>query len=379
MSALLRSPAARVAATTRVVFYDLETSIVARAAPRTAPHSDPNDPSSPRSRGRRNLIVEIGAVLDTGDTFQQLVDPRFPGLTLAQTFEQSGQNPERTLRAWNRLFREKGMLHKAKREAGRTPLAARLLQYDLLFDDDAFVSTRRALTTFMHFAYRGCARAPLFVAHNGACFDHPILRNHTTRLQLPAFENMHDSLKPARQMLPHMKSHTLGALHKKLVGEPFQAHHALSDQRQALTQVCRALAAREGMPLHCLWDPNYASLTSVHGVGPKTRARCARRGTLPKLRRAVQQHATCPADLKVCIRNHKSLWRRLRNRWHTTPTTASTPGTSAQTPSTAPQAQSRPAPTEASAARKTSWETSWVRRGRRVAFARKQQARSKSV
>lgn len=303
MAALTRGWAATLSAAPRVVFYDLETSIVARACA-----------GSPRSHGRRNLIVEIGAVHGE-HTFQRLVDPRFAGLTLAQTFERSGQNAERTLRFWNRLFREKGMVDKAARGAGRLPLQARLAQYDRLFDGDAFVTARRALTTFMHFAYAGAARPPLLVAHNGASFDHSILRNYTHRLALPAFGNMHDSLKPARQTLPHLKSHALGALHKKLVGEPFQAHHALSDA-QALARVCRALAEREGVPVHCLWSPTHGSLTSVHGVGPKT-ARALRRAgyTLPTLRQAVQQHPTCPPALRPCIRNHKALWRRLRNKW----------------------------------------------------------------
>lgn len=299
------------AAVRRVVFYDLETSIVAKSDAKLAA-----DAAVPR--GRRNLIVEIGAVCTHGKTFHRLVDPRLPGLSLADTFERTQQNPEKTLRFWNRLFTEKGMLHKARRGAKRAPLGVRMATYDIFFDTLPFVSVRRALSQFIQFAFAGTESAPILVAHNGACFDHPILRSHLDAYALPGFarRDMCDSLKPARHILPGMKSHTLGALHRKLVTrEPFDAHHALSDA-QALYRVCQALANKEGVPLHCLWHPDHGSLTSVRGIGPKT-ARALRRAhyTLPTLKAAVRRHPQCPEELKTCIRNHRALWKSLRNKW----------------------------------------------------------------
>lgn len=300
----------------RVVFYDLETSIVARAregAPR------------PRAAGRRNLIVEIGAVCDQGHTFHRLVDPRRHGMSLQETFEHTGQNPERTLRFWQKLFAEKELLPRRGRRSGggrrqrsaAEGLEARCARMELLFDGDAFVTTRSALTQFTQFVFRADTPAapPLLVAHNGASFDHSIVRAHTQRLALPAFDpaTLKDSLRPARQLLPHLKSHALSNLHTHLVREPFRAHHALSDA-VALSRVCRALAAREHVPLHQLWTAQ--SLTSLRGVGPKT-ARALRNAgyTCDRLKQAVRSHPACPPELRACIRNHKSLWRRLRKKW----------------------------------------------------------------
>lgn len=300
----------------RVVFYDLETSIVAKAEKRGG--------AAKTLQGRRNLIVEIGAVCTHGMTFHRLVDPRLPGLSLSDTFEHTQQNAEATLRFWNRLFREKGMLHKARRGTKRAPIETRLATYDQFFDTPPFVGVRQALSQFIHFVFAHSQRPPLVIAHNGNSFDHSILRAHTHTYGLPAFDRrcMRDSLTPARHILPGMKSHSLGALHRKLVTPaPFDAHHALSDAR-ALSRVCHALAAREGVPLHCLWSPQHGSLTSVKGIGPKT-ARALRRAhyTLPSLKAAVQQHAQCPAALRPCIRNHKALWKSLRKAWASQVTT----------------------------------------------------------
>lgn len=290
----------------RVVFYDLETSIVARAAN--------------GSGGRRNLIVEIGAVCDQGQAFHRLVDPRRQGMSLMETFEHTGQNAERTLRFWYKLFGEKKML---SRHRSRN-VEARCARLEHLFDGDAFVTTRTALTQFVEFVYhRG--ENPLLVAHNGNSFDHPIMRMHLDRLALPAFNPLtfQDSLRPARQLLPHLKSHTLSNLHKHLVREPFVPHHALSDAL-ALASVCRAMADRERVPLQHLWTAE--SLTSLRGVGPKT-ARALRGAgyTYARLKRAVQTHAECPPELKTCIRNHKSLWRKLRKKWAEDTTPPATP------------------------------------------------------
>lgn len=302
------------AAARRVVFYDLETSIVARAragSPR------------PRAAGRRNLIVEIGAVCDQGHTFHRLVDPRRHGMSLQDTFAQTGQNPERTLRFWQKLFAEKELLpRRGRRGGGRRAsaaanLEARCARMEELFDGDAFVTTRTALTQFTQFVFRADAPAapPLLVAHNGASFDHSIVRAHQQRLALPTFDpaTLKDSLRPARQLLPHFKSHTLSNLHKHLVREPFQAHHALSDAL-ALFRVCQALAVRERVPLDQLWTAQ--RLTSLRGVGPKT-ARALRNAgyTYAGLKQAVRSHAECPPALRACLRNHKALWRQLRGTW----------------------------------------------------------------
>jgi DNA polymerase III epsilon subunit-like protein len=169
----------------------------------------------------------------------------------------------------------------------------------------------------MFFAYKGRLTPPLLVAHNGASFDHSIMRAHATRLQLPQFDRecMKDSLRPARQMMPHLRSHSLGNLHKKLIREPFQAHHALSDAL-ALYRVCHALARRENVMVADLWSTTRGSLTSLPGIGPKTaRALRAADYNLQKLKEVVQTHETCPEALKTCIRNHRSLWRKLRNNW----------------------------------------------------------------
>ena len=184
----------------RVVFYDLETSIVARGAN--------------GSGGRRNLIVEIGAVCDQGQAFHRLVDPRRQGMSLMETFEHTGQNAERTLRFWYKLFGEKKML---SRHRSRN-IEARCARLEHLFDGDAFVTTRTALTQFVEFVYHQ-GENPLLVAHNGNSFDHPIMRD-LDRLAL-AFDPLtfQDSLRPARQILPHLNP-TLSNLHKHLVREP---------------------------------------------------------------------------------------------------------------------------------------------------------------
>ena len=290
----------------RVVFYDLETSIVARRA------------KTSREGLRRNLIVEIAAVCTLGRTFHHLVDPRARGETLEDTFARTGQNPDRTLRFWTKLFVEKNLLHKRTRAQKKHPVEQRLQAFDLLFDGEAFVPAKLALARFAQFNLDSgdSVLAPLLVAHNGASFDHPILRAYAQNTELvfdPAC--MHDSLKPARHIMPGMKSHSLGSLHSALVGSPFRAHHALDDAR-ALKSVCEALALKEGVSVPDLWSPTHGSLTSLRGVGPKT-ARALRRAgyTLPTLRAAVRAQRLCPEELKPCIRNHKSLWRNLRNKW----------------------------------------------------------------
>lgn len=261
--------------------------------------------------------MEIGAVCNEGRSFHRLVDPRYPGMTLQETFAASGQNPERTLCFWNKLFREKMILHRQRRAEAKRTMKEKLQQYDALFDGERFVSTRSALIHFMMFVLRGRVQSPLLVAHNGASFDHSIVRAHTERLELPSFDSacMKDSLQPARNMLPHFKSHSLGVLHKKLVKEPFLAHHALSDA-MALYRVCHALAARENVELHHLWSSTHGSLTTLKGVGPKTARALRQHGyNLPSLKRAVLQHASCPTELQSCIRNYRSLWRQLRKKW----------------------------------------------------------------
>ena len=97
----------------RIVFYDLETSIVSKARD--------HEPFSTNIKGmkRRNLIVEIGAVdmnipgVDPySSTFHRLVDPRLDNMTLAETLQTTNQNVHRTLMYWNKLFSQKKMIYK---------------------------------------------------------------------------------------------------------------------------------------------------------------------------------------------------------------------------------------------------------------------------
>ena len=300
----------------RVVFYDLETSIVARYRP--------GMPRGPKGASRRNLIVEIGAVCTTGRMFHRLLDPRWRSMTLAETFERTGQNPHRTLRFWTKLFGEKNMLvhNTVLAKKSRATLDERMAAFDDLFTaDDRFVSPKNALADFTQFLYDGDFRQPLMVAHNGNSFDHSIVRAHLRRLCLPDLDKarMKDSLRPARRTLPRMKSHALGLLHKRLLGDNFDnQHHALSDA-QALYRVCAKIAGIEKVEVHDLWsgEKGTAALTSLRGVGPKTAK--ALRGAgfdLPAFRECVMRHRECPDDVKPLIRNHKSLWKTLRKRWY---------------------------------------------------------------
>lgn len=307
---------ARLAARSRVVFYDLETSIVARY--------QPGMPVGPKGASRRNLIVEIGAVCTAGRMFHRLVDPRWRNLTLSETFEHTGQNPHRTLRSWTKLFRDKHMLahNTVLAKKSRATTDERLAAFDDLFTaDDRFVKPKKALADFTHFVYDQDFRQSLMVAHNGSSFDHSIVRAHMQRLCLPDLNKsrMKDSLKPARRTLPRMKSHALGPLHKRLLGEDFEnQHHALSDA-QALYRVCAKIANIEKVEVHELWskEKGSAALTSLRGVGPKTAKALRNAGfDLPAFRKCVMQHQECPDDVKPLIRNHKSLWKSLRKRWY---------------------------------------------------------------
>ena len=307
---------ARYAAKNRVVFYDLETSIVARYKP--------GMPKGPKGASRRNLIVEIGAVCTSGRMFHRLVDPRWQNLTLAETFERTGQNPHRTLRFWTKLFGEKNMLvhNTVLAKKSRATLDERMSAFDNLFTaDDRFVSAKSALADFTQFVYDGDFQQPLMVAHNGNSFDHSIVRAHMRQLCLPDFDKarMKDSLRPARQTLPRMKSHALGLLHKRLLGDHFdKQHHALSDA-QALYRVCAKIADIEKVEVHHLWsgDKGAGSLTSLRGVGPKTAKALLKAGfDMSSFRQCVVQHRECPEDVKPLIRNHKSLWKTLRKKWY---------------------------------------------------------------
>lgn len=312
----MRLAACRRRVSDRIVFYDLETSIVARYKA--------GMPKGPKGASRRNLIVEIGAVCTSGRMFHRLVDPRAQNMTLSQTFEWTGQNPHRTLRFWTKLFNEKNMLvhNTTLAKKSRATLQQRMAAFDDLFTaDDRFVSAKKALADFTQFVYDGDFRQPLLVAHNGNSFDHSIVRAHLRRLCLPDLDKscMKDSLTPARRTLPRMKSHALGLLHKRLVGGDFpMQHHALSDA-QALYRVCAAIAGVEKVPLPHLWSDNAdeGSLTSLRGVGPKTAKALREAGfNLKTLRESVMAHRSCPESVRPLIRNHKSLWKSLRKKWY---------------------------------------------------------------
>lgn len=312
----MRLASCRRSVSDRVVFYDLETSIVARYKP--------GMPKGPRGASRRNLIVEIGAVCTSGRMFHRLVDPRAQNMTLSQTFEWTGQNPHRTLRFWTKLFGEKNMLvhNTVLAKKSRATLEERMRAFDDLFTaDDRFLPAKKALADFTQFVYDGDFRQPLLVAHNGNSFDHSIVRAHLRRLCLPDLDKaaMKDSLTPARQTLPRMKSHALGLLHKRLVGGDFSMqHHALSDA-QALYRVCAAIAGIEKVPLSHLWsDDGYVgSLTSLRGVGPKTAKALREAGfDLKTLRESVMANGSCPESVRALVRNHKSLWKTLRKKWY---------------------------------------------------------------
>lgn len=301
----------------RVIFYDLETSIVAK---RKA-----SDPVYPKGMTRRNLIVEIGAVDSpaTGGsscTFHRLVDPRIEHLSLMETLNVTNQNARGTFNFWNKLFYEKKFITKEeKRERRHMPVDEQAVLYDAMFDADLFVPAKKALSEFIAFCILGTSvsNAPILVAHNGRSFDHNILRHHCHRLHLPQLAcEMHDSIPVARQILPGLKSYSLGALHDRLIGVEFQQHHALADAH-ALNRICRALTKHEGLPdVSCLWSKSHGSLTSIKGVGAKTSKTLRRVGySLPTLHAEVLERETCPSPVKKSLRNHKSLWKTLRKKW----------------------------------------------------------------
>ena len=201
----------------RVVFYDLETSIVSKARR--------HEPFSTNIKGmkRRNLIVEIGAVdmnipgvEPYSSTFHRLVDPRLRNMTLAETLQLTNQNVHRTLMYWNKLFNQKKMIVKQSKS---TPVEEQLAVFEDLFDSSEFVTTKRALSQFIGFCLgrQQIPDTPILVAHCGKGFDHQIVRGFCHRLHLPQFGNyMLDSLPAARRILPRLKSHSLGNLHNKL-------------------------------------------------------------------------------------------------------------------------------------------------------------------
>ena len=308
----------------RCVFYDLETSIVSRGkhVPLGMPFrvlSTVPETSSVtfglKHGMRRNLIVEIGAVdVDaTGHrtTFHRFLDPRIEHLTLSETFHVTGQSVEATLRFWQKLFGEKKMLAPFPKDA----LASeRMAAFDALFDQPQFMSPHRALSHFIAYVYGtdGADANPLLIAHNGASFDAPILRAYLHRCKLPPLDRewMVDSIPVIKRAVPRLKSYTLGALHRKLVGVPFQAHHASSDAL-ALMRVCQTTALIEGVSLHRLWSKTNPPLTSVKGIGPKTSKALRERGIedLQTLEKLVRENSECPLK---CLQH---VWKSLKRKY----------------------------------------------------------------
>lgn len=302
----------------RIVFYDLETSIVSKA--RT------HEPFSTNIKGmkRRNLIVEIGAVdlnlpgvEPYSNTFHRLVDPRLRNMTLSETLQLTNQNVRRTLMYWNKLFSQKKMIEKQSKS---TPIEEQLAVFEDLFNSSEFVTTKRALSQFIAFCLgrQQLPHTPLLVAHAGKSFDHQIVRAYCHRLKLPLFgKYMVDSLPVARRILPRIKSHSLGNLHNKLIGTDFDfAHHAMADAH-ALFRVCKALSDREGLAHPSdLWSDYFADLTHIRGIGPQTSKNLRHAGyDTATLRACVLANETCPQHLKKIIRNHKTLWKGMRKKW----------------------------------------------------------------
>lgn len=308
----------------RCIFYDLETSIVAargrtpRGFPFVVPSNVPQDAciAFPMRKGmRRNLIVEIGAVdVDkngTRTTFHRFVDPRLDNLTLRETLAVTGQSVLATLRFWQKLFYEKNMIQLPDRDAS---LEQRLQVFDELFDQNQFMPAKIAMSHFIAYAMGtdGAIANPFLVAHNGASFDAPIIRAHLHRLKLPQFDKswMVDSIPAARRAVPRLKSYSLGKLHKKLIGVPFQAHHASADAL-ALMRVCHALANIEGVPLYRLWCKKNPPLTAIKGIGPKTSKTLRENGIydVASLAKLVRTHAECP------LKPLRHVWKSLRRNY----------------------------------------------------------------
>jgi DNA polymerase III epsilon subunit-like protein len=236
-----------------------------------------------------------------------------------ETLNLTNQNVRGTFNFWNKLFCEKKIISgEEKRSRKRMPVEEQAALYDALFDSDAFVPVKKALSEFTAFCILGrVSDAPILVAHNGRSFDHNIVRHHCHRLCLPQFPcEMYDSIPVARQIVPGLKSYSLGALHDRLVGTEFDHHHALADAH-ALHRICTALAKYEELPdVSCLWSASHGSLTSIKGVGAKTSKNLRGAGySLPTLRETVLERETCPSPIKKTLRNHKSLWKKLRKKW----------------------------------------------------------------
>tara|TARA_B100000767_G_scaffold272623_1_gene300741 strand:+ start:139 stop:1044 length:906 start_codon:yes stop_codon:yes gene_type:complete len=264
---------------------------------------------------RRNLIVEIGAVdVDKNGTrtaFHRFVDPRLDHLTLRQTLAVTGQSVSATLRFWQKLFYEKNMIQLPDQDAS---LEQRLQEFDALFDQNQFIPAKIALSHFIAYvlgSIDGATANPFLVAHNGASFDAPIIRAHLHRLKLPQFDKswMVDSIPAARRAVPRLKSYSLGKLHKKLIGVPFQAHHASADAL-ALLRVCHALANIEGVSLYRLWCKKNPPLTAIKGIGPKISKALRENGIYDaeSLAELVQTHPECP------LKPLRHLWKNLRRK-----------------------------------------------------------------
>lgn len=308
----------------RCIFYDLETSIVSRG--KHVPLGMPfrvlsSAPASAcvkvclKHGMRRNLIVEIGAVdideVGHRTTFHRFVDPRLENLTLRETFDVTGQSTEATLRFWQKLFGEKKMIVPIPKDA---TVSERMAVFDALFDQPQFMSPHRAMSHFMAYVYGkdGVDANPLLVAHNGASFDAPILRAHLHRCRLPSLnrEWTVDSIPVIKRAVPRLRSYALGALHTRLVGVPFQAHHASSDAL-ALMRVCQTVAVMEGVALHRLWSKTNPPLTAVKGIGPKTSKTLRECGVedVKSLENLVRQNGECPLK---CLRH---IWKSLRRKY----------------------------------------------------------------
>ena len=215
-----------------MLFYDLETSF---------------------SRKRKDaLIIEIGAVRGER-TFHRLVNPIPPGENLRSVLKT--QDHKKTYRWWKKLLGEKGYLINDMESLENTILG--------------FTPEGEAVQELILFG-----EGLEFCAHNGKCFDHPILSSALARegLDPPPFL---DSLPMLRRSFDFPKN-SLGYLYAHLFEESFRAHHALDDA-QALKRVVESCALRKGTTVRDLWERT-VPLESIRGIGRATKLKIQAEG-----------------------------------------------------------------------------------------------------
>lgn len=212
-------------------FYDLETTFLAKGYKR-----------------KDQQLLEV-AIVRGRSSYSALVDP-VKGYPIISRLKELGQHPERSVRFWTKLLAGKGLLNTADRRKSVEEQAEKIDKVRA-----NFVTPEEAIKGMISFG------TGTWVAHNGNCFDHKIVRAHLDNYTIKYKIQFLDSLPPIRKL--KLPSHSLSYVYKHLFGHPFRAHHALDDAK-ALQRVCNHL--------HLFDTKRPTNLKSLKGVGKKTEA-----------------------------------------------------------------------------------------------------------